>query len=246
MTEALYGDPELAQFYDWDNDWVEGSDCFTGLVQGFRRVLDLGCGTGIFSVGLAAKGHEVTGVDPAGAMLDIARRRDGGGAVRWVEAGALGLRLGEVFDAVVMTGHAFQTLLTAMDRGLLMQAIARHLAPGGRFFFDSRNPEAREWKEWTPELTRETKPHPEYGEVECWNDADWDEVTGVVTYGTYYRLAGGRVIWARSRIAFPSQAEIAGLIEEAGLRAENWLGDLFKGPFEPGCREIIPVGVRSA
>jgi SAM-dependent methyltransferase len=244
MTEALYGDPELAQFYDWDCAWSESSDCFTGLCLGFRRVLDLGCGTGIFAVGLAAKGHVVTGVDPAGAMLDIARRRNGGDAVRWVEASALGLQLDETFDAVVMTGHAFQTLLTAADRGLLTQTVARHLAPGGRFFFDSRNPEAREWEEWTPELTRETRRHPEFGEVERWHDAEWDAETSVVTYGTYYRLAEGRVISARSRIAFPSQVEIAGLIAEAGLQVENWLGDLFGRPFEPGCREIIPVGGR--
>jgi SAM-dependent methyltransferase len=138
MIDALYRDPQLAQFYDWDNAWVESSDCFTGLCAGFQRVLDLGCATGVFSAGLAAKGHLVTGVHPAGAMLDSARVRGGGDAVRWIEADALGLQRNETFDAVVMTGHGFQALLTPADRGLLMQTIRRHLVPGGALTAETR------------------------------------------------------------------------------------------------------------
>ena len=93
--EALYCDPELAQLYDWDNPWPEDFEFFAGLAAGASRVLDLGCGTGIFSAELAARGHEVTGADPAEAMLQIARHRHGGGLVRWIEADARSLELGE-------------------------------------------------------------------------------------------------------------------------------------------------------
>jgi SAM-dependent methyltransferase len=40
-----------------------------------QRVLEVGCGTGIFMEWLAQKGHQVTGIDPSPAMLDLARRR---------------------------------------------------------------------------------------------------------------------------------------------------------------------------
>jgi hypothetical protein len=44
--DALYQDPELAAFYDWDNPWTADFDWFLSLVDGARSVLDLGCGTG--------------------------------------------------------------------------------------------------------------------------------------------------------------------------------------------------------
>ena len=160
--DALYRDPALAAFYDWDKPWPVDFDWFLTPVAGAGSVLDLACGTGIFSVALAARGAEVVGADPARAMLDIARARPGGAAVRWVEAAAQGLDLGRRFQAVVMTGHAFQTLLTPADRAACLATIARNLAPGGRFFLDSRNPAARAWERWTPQATREVRLHPEF------------------------------------------------------------------------------------
>ena len=40
-----------------------------------QRVLEVGCGTGIFLEWFAQLGHQVTGIDPSAPMLDIARRR---------------------------------------------------------------------------------------------------------------------------------------------------------------------------
>src|SRR5213082_560564 len=37
--------------------------------------LDVGCGTGFLSLELAARGHRVTGIDLAPAMLDMARQK---------------------------------------------------------------------------------------------------------------------------------------------------------------------------
>ena len=213
-----------------------------GLVEGAGTLLDLGCGTGIFTAALAARGVEAVGVDPAGAMLDTARAREGGGRVTWVQAQAQELNLGRRFGAVVMTGHAFQTLLTAADRAAVLATIARHLAPGGRFFFDSRNPDAREWETWTPEMTREARPHPTHGSVERWNDASIDAAQGIVTYETHYRLPDGRRYQAQSRIAFPGFGDLAAAVAAAGLRVERWAGDAAGGVIRPGCPDFIPIG----
>jgi SAM-dependent methyltransferase len=240
--DALYNDAALAAFYDWDNPWPEDFDWFLSQLHGAGTVLDLGCGTGIFSVALAARGAEVVGVDPAAAMLAIARARPGGDKVRWVNAGAQGLDLGRRFEAVVMTGHAFQTLLTAADRAACLATIARHLAPGGRFLFDSRNPEAREWESWTPEATRAVQAHPEFGPVERWNAATWDAAAGIVTYETHYRLADGRHFQASSQIAFAGLAALAAEIAAAGLAVDRWYGDPAGGPVRVACVDFIPVG----
>ncbi|SNS36151.1 Methyltransferase domain-containing protein [Actinacidiphila glaucinigra] len=44
---------------------------------GARRVLDIGCGTGVFALRPAGLGIEVVAVDPARAALDVARAEPG-------------------------------------------------------------------------------------------------------------------------------------------------------------------------
>ncbi len=244
MEDLLYADPDLVQFYDWENPWRDSFTFFAGLCEGSERVLDLGCGTGLFAVELARRGHSVTGCDPAGAMLDVARRRPDGDRVHWVEADARSLALRGTFDTILMTGHAFQTLLSPADRAALFAVIARHLASGGHFFFDSRNPALREWEQWTADATRETLSHPAFGMVERWNDVALDATSGIVTYGTHYRLDDNRQLEAHSRIAFPPKTEIEALIEAAGLRVDRWMGDYTGNPFTAASREIIPFGSR--
>ena len=238
--DRLYNDPALARFYDWDCPWTADHDWFQSLAGG--SVLDLGCGTGMFAAALALRGHKVTGVDPARPMLDIARARPGGRQVTWTEADARGLDLGVQFDTVLMIGHAFQTLLTSDDRAAVLAAIARHLAPSGRFFLDSRNPEARAWEGWGEIDTRETRAHPDFGPVERWNSAQWDADRAVVSYDTHYRLPDGEAVFAQSDIAFPGLDELATLLGAAGLRVNSWFGDPQGGPLRPGCPDFIPVG----
>ncbi len=239
MTDdPLYTDPDLVAFYDWENPWAASDDFFCGFARAGDRVLDLGCGTGMLAVELARRGHGVTGLDPAGAMLDVARGRGGGALVEWVQGDARTFDLGAVFDCILMTGHAFQTLLTPADRLAVMACVARHMAPGGRFVFDSRNPLCREWEEWTPDQSLETLEHPDLGPVERWNDVAVE--AGRVTYGTHYRVRG-RVLSAQSPIAFPSQAEIEEGIATAGLSVQRWLGGYGDVEWSKACAEIIPV-----
>jgi SAM-dependent methyltransferase len=240
--ERQYHDPELAQFYDWDCPWTPDFDFFASLVTGARSVLDLGCGTGIFTARLAARGADAVGVDPAAAMLDIARARAGGDKVVWVEADARGLDLGRRFAAVVMTGHAFQTLPSRADRAAVLATIALHLEPGGRFFFDSRNPEARAWESWTPDKTRVVRPHPEFGTVERWYDARLEATGEIVGLEMHYHTPDGRTYSATSRLAFPRFQDLSDLIADAGLWVDRWYGDAGGGPLRPGCPDFIPLG----
>lgn len=148
--DRLYRDAELAQFYDLDNGWADDLEFCRGLAEDARSLLDLGCGTGLFLSCLEGE-RRLVGVDPAAAMLEIARHRAGGERVTWTEADARHFRADQSFDLVVLTGHAFQVFLTEADQRALLASIAALLAPEGRFIFDTREPAAEAWRGWRPE-----------------------------------------------------------------------------------------------
>jgi SAM-dependent methyltransferase len=242
--DRLYHDPALAAFYDLENGWERSPDfayC-RAFAADAASVLDLGCGTGELAVALAGD-RLVVGVDPAAPMLEIARAKPGAGRVDFVEGDARTLRLGRRYERIVLTGHAFQVFLTTDDRRAVLSTIAAHLAPGGRFVFDSRNPACREWEEWGPDDSMRLLEHPRFGTVAAWNDVACDPETGIVTYETHYEVrATGKRLSAASRIAFPDKIELEALIAEAGLRVEHWLGDWQGSAWQPGARELIPLG----
>ncbi|MDQ0347712.1 class I SAM-dependent methyltransferase [Ancylobacter vacuolatus] len=238
--DPLYNDAALVGFYDAENDWGADRSFCADLARGVGSVLDLGCGTGAFLAGLANPVR--VGVDPAAAMLDVARARPGTEGVEWIAADARTLRLGRQFDLIVLTGHAFQVFLTDDDQRAALATLAEHLAPGGRFIFDSRNPAVREWEEWQPQNSRREFDHPAHGRIEAWNTARCDELSGIVTYGTYYRLDDGRTLSAQSRIRFTPKTDLERRITQAGLSVQRWLGDWNGGPVEAASPEFIPLG----
>ncbi len=244
--DLLYNDPALASFYDVENEWMDDSERCFRMAEEARSVLDLGCGTGLLAVAMAEGGkRRVVGVDPAPAMLAIARAREGGGDATFIEADARTVRLEERFELITMTGHAFQCMLTREDRLALMKTIAAHLAEKGRFIFDSRNPAAEEWLEWNRDESERVIEHPEQGTFLAWNEASQDPATGIVTYETHYQnLIGTKHYQAKSRIAFPDKAELEALLKEAGLKAEQWLGDWSGEAWGPDMPEMVVIGGR--
>jgi len=242
IDDRLYIDPELVQFYDLENGGREDFDYCVKFAGKARSALDLGCGTGELATALA-DGRSVVGVDPAHAMLEVARKRPGGKKVEWVQADARNVRLGRRFDLIVLSGHAFQVFLTAEDQRAVLATIASHLTPEGRFIFDTRSPATEEWREWVPEQSIRHVTHPEYGLAKAWNDVSRDDATGIVTYESHYQVLGtGMQFQAESKIAFPEKDALAEMIDDAGLSVEEWLGNWQGDPWTPSSPEIIPVG----
>lgn len=242
VDDPLYRDPDLARFYDPANGWSADFDFCAALAADADSVLDLGCGTGELAAALAP-GRTVVGVDPAAAMLDIARRRPGGDAVAWVEADARSVRLGRRFDLVLLTGHAFQVFLTAADQRAALATIAAHLKPEGRFVFDSRNPARRAWEEWDPAAAVRQLDHAGLGPVEASTGHAYDETSAILTYTNSFRVVHtGAVHAASARIRYTPREELAALIAAAGLAVDTWLGDWQGNPYQPTARDIIPLG----
>jgi 2-polyprenyl-6-hydroxyphenyl methylase/3-demethylubiquinone-9 3-methyltransferase len=106
------------------------------------RVLDVGCGGGITSNALAARGHDVVGVDLCPEALVVAARHDRTGRARYVVADALALPFADAtFDAAC----AMDFLEHVADKEGVVREIARVLAPGGLFFFHTFNRNVASW-----------------------------------------------------------------------------------------------------
>ncbi|MEM7445201.1 MAG: methyltransferase domain-containing protein [Pseudomonadota bacterium] len=242
LTDDLYLDPNVAQFYDLPGRVRDDFSFCERLAEGAASVLDLGCGTGELTVRLA-EGRDVVGVDPADAMLQIARKRPGGDAVAWHLADARSVHLGRRFDLVMLTGHAFQVFLTPVEQAAVLAAIVEHLTPNGRFVFDSRNPDFPDPKERSCEQTTKRFWHPELGEIEAWNISRYDPEAGILAYENAYRiLSTGKVHAATAKIRYTPQPDLAAMIDAAGLAVDNWFGDWAGAPFQAESREIIPIG----
>jgi SAM-dependent methyltransferase len=134
----------VAAFYDLDlEDYDDDLALYARLADaGWRRVLELGCGTGRVAASLAEAGLEVTGVDLSPAMLALAGERTAGRAVRLVEADMRTLDLGERFDAVLVPLGGLQHLETTDDLVAALETIASHLADDGLAVIDVEAPNA--------------------------------------------------------------------------------------------------------
>jgi SAM-dependent methyltransferase len=241
-ADGLYDDPRLAQLYDLDNPWSSDFDYCLTLARDAESVLDLGCGTGQLTTALS-NGRTVAGVDPAAAMLEIARARPGGENVTWIDGDARSMRLGRRFDLVLLTGHAFQFFLTHEDQIAAVSTIAAHLSPKGRFIFDSRNPAIRTWQNRDRNANVRRLGHPQLGEIEAWSEPSYNDTTGILTSTNNYRIVRtGEVLSAPLRIRFTPQAHLAALLASVGLAVDEWLGDWRGNSYHAESTEIIPLG----
>ena len=90
-----------------------------------ERILDLGCGTGLFAKELSEMGCSVLGVDSNKAMAEKAKER----GVEVLVADAQGLTLDEKFDAVVTVA----SIHCIKDHYAVVRRVWNLLRPGGRF-----------------------------------------------------------------------------------------------------------------
>ncbi len=157
---TLNADPqELAKFSDlahrwWDPtsefkplhdinplrvDWIDKHVSLSG-----KRVVDVGCGGGLLSEGMAAKGAQVTGIDLSEKALGVAKLHlfESGHKIdyRHIAAEAMALENPAGFDVVT----CLEMLEHVPDPASIVKACADMLKPGGRAVFSTlnRNPKA--------------------------------------------------------------------------------------------------------
>lgn len=232
-----YQNAQIAEIYDLTNARGQDTNFYLSLA-GVRpcSVLDLGCGTGTLCCALAERGHQVTGVDPAAAMLAVARSKPHAEQVEWVESSAQSYKADRRFDLIVMTGHVFQILLTDADTLAVLETMRRHLKERGRVAFETRNPRVDWAGEWA------SRP-PLDGMLPSGQILETLEITGedgeFISFHTSYRLPQGTLTTSNT-LRFPSREHVEALIARSGLVVRDVFGDWNAGPFEAAhSREII-------
>jgi ubiquinone/menaquinone biosynthesis C-methylase UbiE len=135
----------------WDKHaqwWIDG---FTGGVdpeyeeqiiplacdelEGFHRILDVGCGDGQIARALAEQGSEVLGIDPTELHISIARERAGGPTYEL--GSALNLPVENESQDAVVACLVFEHI---DDVDTALAEVARVLKPGGQFSFFLNHP----------------------------------------------------------------------------------------------------------
>jgi SAM-dependent methyltransferase len=166
VPDAHFEHPRLAAIYD-DLDAGRGDlEAYCNIVDelGARSVLDVGCGTGTFAVLLADRGVDVVGVDPAAGSLAVARAKPGADRVRWLHGDATALPPLQV-ELATMTGNVAQAIVDPAVWSATLRGIHAALGAGGRIVFETRDPAARGWLEWTRERTYRVVDLPGVGPV---------------------------------------------------------------------------------
>lgn len=237
MPDRAFADPRLASLYDTVCAGRPDFPFYLPLLMSASSVLDIGCGTGALLHSARETGHtgRLCGLDPAATMLAVARRRSD---IEWVLGDLSAATWSHEFDLIVMTGHAFQVLLTDDELRSALTAIRSALTPAGRFVFETRNPLARAWERWTPANAVEV-PDPSGALIRMEHNADpprGDLVSFTVTY-TAPSLPGPQT--SRSTLRFLDPAALSGFLTAAGLVIHKQFGDWDSSPLTETSPEII-------
>lgn len=221
-----------------DPDWTEQQAGFVverlALREG-ARVLDLACGRGRIAIALARRGCRVTGVDLSPRSLELARADADAAGVKLelVHRDMRGLADEDAFDAVVSVFSSFGYFDDQADDERVLAAVARALAPGGRFLLDMINPIAlapnyvpREWRQFDDGtvLLEERS----YDHLRGRHDSTW----------TFVRADGSRSE-RRTSIRGYTAVELVSMLHAAGLEVDGAWGSWDGTELGDGHRTIL-------
>ncbi len=240
MADPIFEHPRLAAIYDALDPKRSDLDVYVAIAEelGARRVLDVGCGTGTFALLLADRGFDVTGVDPAGGSLDVARAKPSSERVRWTCGTAQDLPSMQV-DLATMTGNVAQAIVESSDWEGTLRGVSNALRPGGHLVFETRDPARRAWQEWNRAASYKVTKIDDVGAVESWVEVM--DVSGpLVTFRWTAVFASDRqVLTSDSTLRFRERDEV-----EASLVAHRYVVEEVRGaPDRPG-REFVFVARR--
>lgn len=183
--------------------------------------------------------RRVVGIDPAQAMLDVARSKPDAEHVEWVCGTSPAMR-GIAADLVLLTGNAAMHIL-GQDWVDTLDDVAHSLVPGGALAFETRNPDAQAWLQWNgPGTVRDTPLGPLR---ESWRTSPPDANGVVVMHLENLFLEDGYDASFTQRLQFRSFDQVASDLRGVGLELAACYRDWERTPFTGGEDQPLMVFV---
>ncbi|MFE9686523.1 class I SAM-dependent methyltransferase [Streptomyces sp. NPDC006285] len=204
------------------------------------RVLDLCCGPGVFTVPLARRGHDVTGVDLSPAMLDRARKRsaDTGDRVTYVQADARTYEAPGAFDVVLNMFTSFGYFEDPADNARVLRTMYTCLTPGGTLVLDLAGKELLARKVTPPKVVQRGE------DLTVQTDTvldDWARLRSDWVLVRGERVTRATLVWF-----VYSAVELRRMVEEAGLGRVEVFGGFDSRPYDENAERLVLRAVREA
>ena len=239
-----YSHPDL---YDLENpDFEPEGPFYLSLARELGGpVLELGCGTGRYTIPLAQNGLEMTGLDVVPGMLERAKTKAGDLPIRWVEADVRDFHLGHRFTFIFESGSVFMHMLTNADQLAFLARVREHLAPGGRFVVSLFFPHPGLLRTDADEKEWFTYQEGRGGTVRVSGTEQYDELRQVKTETAIRRIVSAdgnetvHVAPLQLRYTFPQEME--SLLDRVGFEVKERYGGPDRSPLAGDSRYLVFV-----
>lgn len=238
MADEIFEHPRLAAIYDPLDPDRSDLHTYLNLARHIdaRKVLDIGCGTGVFALLLADRGIDVVGVDPARASIEVARSKPGSNRVRWICGDVTALPPLQV-DLVTMTANVAQEIVAPRTWQRTLKGAYEALRPGGHLVFETRDPAKRAWETWNRAASHRVTEIRGVGVVESWVELVEVSEPLVTFRWNYVFAADGQQFTSDSTLRFRERQEI-----EADLTAQGYvMHEIRDAPDRPGKEFVFVV-----
>lgn len=210
-----------------------------------KRVVDFGCGPGLYTTRLAASGADVTGIDFSLRSIRYAKEQSTkrGLSIDYVHADYLAYETDTRFDLIIMIMCDF-CALSPSQRRIMLDKFSAHLKPGGSLLFDVYSLGAFENREetaiWAPNLLDGFwSPDPYFGFL---NTFKYDEAKVVLDKYTIVDESRTRVVY--NWLQYFDHETLKKEVEDRGFTVETLLGDVSGTTFSPKSDEYAIIATR--
>jgi SAM-dependent methyltransferase len=215
---------------------VEGIVTLLDLPQG-SAILDLCCGHGRIAIPLAERGFAVTGLDLSEVFLRHAQEASAarGAPVRWVQGDMRALPFADEFDAVINIFTSFGYLESEAEDAKVLSQVAAALKPGGRFLIEyiHRDSVIRRYRQHSIN-------HYDDGMIAL-HEGEWDHLAGRNTVTITVIEPDGARREFRHSVRMYTLAELARMLDAAGLPVESYYGGLDGSEFTFDSRRLVVI-----
>ena len=183
------------------------------------RVLELAIGTGRIALPLAARGHEVSGIEGSAQMMAKLREKPGGDAIEVVIGDFADVGIEGPFDHVCLVFNTLFNLPSQEDQVRCFANVAERLAPGGTFLVEAFVPDLSGFEDGQRVRTRRLD------SASVWLEAATHDPVAQVIEFQRIRITreGTRLVPLPMRYAWPAEIDLMARL--AGLRlVERWGG----------------------